>query len=248
MFSKCIIRRVLTSHDWKDPFIDRNFSKPNHPQSINYNDWHGFGHSSFDLICIHGSSIFMTIAQIHFPFGFTNGGHGLATHLPSCHTKAKWAGIFGYPILLILSHMWKKPTSFEHLTLPGFSARNINFNIFFDLLSHYRLFEFAKFDGGITSKSFYVVKKLSLIFFQPIQKNIHCSTLLNLKPPLNNLLLSHHQHPLKWKHPPVLKVISFQWIDPMTKGSSWSPQRWTCYQEGLSTKTNEWWQQLWWQW
>ena len=39
MFSKCIIRRVLTSRDWKEPFADRNFSKPNHPQSYNYNDY-----------------------------------------------------------------------------------------------------------------------------------------------------------------------------------------------------------------
>ena len=39
LFSKCIIKSVLTSHNWKDSFDDRAFSRPNHPQSYNYNDY-----------------------------------------------------------------------------------------------------------------------------------------------------------------------------------------------------------------
>ena len=148
-----------------------------------------------------------------FLFGFTSGGLGLAIHLPFCHTKAKWDEIFGYPLLLMLSHTWKKPTSFGHLTWPEFFAGNINFNIFFNHLSHYLLFAFTKFNGGMTSKLFYVVKKMLLISWPLIPKNMHCSILLNLKLLLNILLLLQHLLSSKWKLPLVLKghLIPMDW-------------------------------------
>jgi len=68
LFSKCIIRNVLSTQQWKNPFEERNFSIPFVPQTLDYNDYRmaGIMHSctiqttklSLELIStVHGSSL-----------------------------------------------------------------------------------------------------------------------------------------------------------------------------------------------
>ena len=39
LFSKCIIRQVLSTQQWKDPFEEKKFSIPYTPQTFDYNDY-----------------------------------------------------------------------------------------------------------------------------------------------------------------------------------------------------------------
>lgn len=39
LFSKCIIRQVLSTEQWKNPFEEKNFSIPYTPQTYDYNDY-----------------------------------------------------------------------------------------------------------------------------------------------------------------------------------------------------------------
>jgi len=39
LYSKCIIRDVITAQEWKNPFEERKFSIAFNPQTYNYNDY-----------------------------------------------------------------------------------------------------------------------------------------------------------------------------------------------------------------
>jgi len=39
LFSKCIIRQVLSTQQWKDPLEEKKFSIPYTPQTLDYNDY-----------------------------------------------------------------------------------------------------------------------------------------------------------------------------------------------------------------
>jgi len=47
LFSKCIIRQVLSAKQWKDPFAERSFSVPFSPQTYNYHDYRMAWHRTF---------------------------------------------------------------------------------------------------------------------------------------------------------------------------------------------------------
>ena len=79
LFSKCIIRQVLSTQQWKNPFEEKSFSIQYTPQTYDCNDYrmHGFGHFFITQRHTRGFSIFMTIVQTNFLPGFTTGGHVL---------------------------------------------------------------------------------------------------------------------------------------------------------------------------
>ena len=76
LYSKCIIRDVLTAQQWKDPFEERKFSICYNPQTYNYNDYKNAWYRAFLLQPnIHSwFLIFMSSVRIRFQYGSTIGG------------------------------------------------------------------------------------------------------------------------------------------------------------------------------
>ena len=55
LYSKCIIRNVITTQEWKNPFEERKFSITFTPQTYNYNDYKNAWYRAFLLqpnICL----------------------------------------------------------------------------------------------------------------------------------------------------------------------------------------------------
>ena len=137
-----------------------NFSKINHPQS--YNDYKMVWFRAFLFRPDSHSWLFNfhDICPNTFPVWFHQWWTWFGNTPAILPPKGKMGWDFGYPILPILTHIWKKPTFLGHLMLLGFSARNTNFNISFSPPSHYQLFVFTRVDGGMTLKLFYVENKM----------------------------------------------------------------------------------------
>jgi len=74
LYSKCIIRDVITAQEWKNPFEDRKFSIHFTSQAYNYNDYKNAWYRAFLMQPNIHSWFFMNNVQIPFQYGSTIGG------------------------------------------------------------------------------------------------------------------------------------------------------------------------------
>jgi len=98
LYSKCIIKSVITAQQWKDPFEERSFSITFTPQTFNYNDYKNTWYRAF-LFQPNVHSwflIFMNNVQISSLSGSFIGGQCLDVHQLFFQQKPKKVGIVGY--------------------------------------------------------------------------------------------------------------------------------------------------------
>ena len=106
LFSKCIIRQVLCTQQWKDPFEEKKFFIPYTPQTFDYNDYRMAWFRTF----LHRPEThswffnFHNNSLLNSPSGFITGGLGSVAVLLYYQLKHKVDGISGIrmspPLLL----------------------------------------------------------------------------------------------------------------------------------------------------
>jgi len=97
LFSKYIIRQVLSTQQWKDPFEEKKFSIPQTPQTFDYNDYRMAWFRTF-LYRPETHSWFLNFhdnCPTQFPSSFITGGLGSVAILLSYQLKLKVDGIYG---------------------------------------------------------------------------------------------------------------------------------------------------------
>ena len=132
-------------------------------------------------MCIHGFSIFMSLAQIPFQFGFTIGGHGLTIRLMFSIQRPKKVGTFGSKAQAQWNPTWGKYNSLDNLTLLRFSIANTDYVSIFRTLSHYLWFAFMRSNCGLSLRPSYVAKKMLKIFARQKPRSLLSTICISLK-------------------------------------------------------------------